>query len=158
MTIVRLKPPGMPKVLSHDFPRWLARRCRWALSRPSGRCRCRGTYHRAGLDHDRLDSLGLRSALAWPRVQHHGASPAPGLEWTVRDRPPSALSFCEEIAFIGIALTHFSIEAVLVVVVQWLFQLRRMTNEEGAARRISRIRRLRQARRRSFRVCSRNSV
>jgi protein-S-isoprenylcysteine O-methyltransferase Ste14 len=37
---------------------------------------------------------------------------------------------------IGVALTHSSIAAVLIVTAQWLFQLRRMTNEEkvlGAA-------------------------
>ncbi len=46
------------------------------------------------------------------------------------------LYLCEEIAVIGIALTHLSIAAVLIVIAQWLFQLRRMTNEEkvlGAA-------------------------
>jgi protein-S-isoprenylcysteine O-methyltransferase Ste14 len=35
---------------------------------------------------------------------------------------------------LGIALTHLSIEAVLIVIVQWLFQLRRMTNEEKVLR------------------------
>jgi protein-S-isoprenylcysteine O-methyltransferase Ste14 len=46
------------------------------------------------------------------------------------------LYLCEEIAVIGIALTHLSFTAVLIVTAQWLFQLRRMTNEErvlGAA-------------------------
>jgi len=44
------------------------------------------------------------------------------------------LYLCEEVAVIGIALTHLSIEAVLLVAVQWLFQLRRMTNEEKVLR------------------------
>ena len=44
------------------------------------------------------------------------------------------LYLCEEIAVLGIALTHLSIESVLIVVVQWLFQLRRMTNEEKVLR------------------------
>jgi protein-S-isoprenylcysteine O-methyltransferase Ste14 len=44
------------------------------------------------------------------------------------------LYLCEEIATIGIALLHFSIEAILIVAVQWLFQLRRMTNEETVLR------------------------
>jgi protein-S-isoprenylcysteine O-methyltransferase Ste14 len=44
------------------------------------------------------------------------------------------LYLCEEIAVVGIAITHLSIEAVLIVVVQWLFQLRRMTNEEKVLR------------------------
>ena len=44
------------------------------------------------------------------------------------------LYLCEELAVIGIALTHISIEAALIVVVQWLFQLRRMTNEEKVLR------------------------
>jgi protein-S-isoprenylcysteine O-methyltransferase Ste14 len=44
------------------------------------------------------------------------------------------LYLCEEIAVIGIALSHISIEAVVIVVVQWLFQLRRMTNEEKVLR------------------------
>jgi protein-S-isoprenylcysteine O-methyltransferase Ste14 len=46
------------------------------------------------------------------------------------------LYLCEEIAVIGVALTHLSIAAALIVIAQWLFQLRRMTNEEkvlGAA-------------------------
>lgn len=44
------------------------------------------------------------------------------------------LYLCEEIAVIGIALSHLSIEAALIVAVQWLFQLRRMTNEEKVLR------------------------
>jgi protein-S-isoprenylcysteine O-methyltransferase Ste14 len=40
------------------------------------------------------------------------------------------LYLCEEISVLGIALAHLSIAAVLIVVVQWIFQLRRMTNEE----------------------------
>ena len=44
------------------------------------------------------------------------------------------LYLCEEAAVLGIALTHLSIEAVLIVFVQWLFQLRRMTNEEKVLR------------------------
>ncbi|HYA28066.1 MAG TPA: isoprenylcysteine carboxylmethyltransferase family protein [Acidobacteriota bacterium] len=44
------------------------------------------------------------------------------------------LYLCEEIAMIGIALTHWSPEAALIVCVQWLFQLRRMTNEETVLR------------------------
>ena len=40
------------------------------------------------------------------------------------------LYLCEEITILGIALAHLSIAAVLIVVVQWMFQLRRMTNEE----------------------------
>jgi protein-S-isoprenylcysteine O-methyltransferase Ste14 len=40
------------------------------------------------------------------------------------------LYFCEEISVLGIALAHLSIAAVLIVIVQWMFQLRRMTNEE----------------------------
>jgi protein-S-isoprenylcysteine O-methyltransferase Ste14 len=41
------------------------------------------------------------------------------------------LYLCEEIAIIGIAIIHFSVEALVIVGVQWLFQLRRMTNEEA---------------------------
>lgn len=44
------------------------------------------------------------------------------------------LYLCEEIAVLGIVLMHFSIEAVLINAVQWLFQLRRMTNEEKVLR------------------------
>jgi protein-S-isoprenylcysteine O-methyltransferase Ste14 len=46
------------------------------------------------------------------------------------------LYLCEEITVLGVALMHFSIAAVLMVAAQWMFQLRRMTNEEkvlGAA-------------------------
>ena len=46
------------------------------------------------------------------------------------------LYLCEEITVLGVALAHLSIEAVLIVAVQWMFQLRRMANEEkvlGAA-------------------------
>ncbi len=44
------------------------------------------------------------------------------------------LYLCEEIAVFGIALSHISVEAVLIVIVQWSFQLRRMTNEEKVLR------------------------
>jgi protein-S-isoprenylcysteine O-methyltransferase Ste14 len=47
-------------------------------------------------------------------------------------RHPLYLS--EEIATVGIAINFLSIEAVLIVAVQWLFQLRRMTNEEQVLR------------------------
>ncbi len=47
-------------------------------------------------------------------------------------RHPLYLS--EEIATIGIAINFLSIEAVIIVVLQWLFQLRRMTNEEQVLR------------------------
>jgi protein-S-isoprenylcysteine O-methyltransferase Ste14 len=40
------------------------------------------------------------------------------------------LYLCEEISVLGIALAHLSIVAVLIVLLQWMFQLRRMTNEE----------------------------
>jgi protein-S-isoprenylcysteine O-methyltransferase Ste14 len=40
------------------------------------------------------------------------------------------LYLCEEISVLGIALAHLSIAALLIVVVQWIFQLRRMINEE----------------------------
>jgi protein-S-isoprenylcysteine O-methyltransferase Ste14 len=40
------------------------------------------------------------------------------------------LYLCEEISVLGIALAHLSIAAALIVLVQWMFQLRRMTNEE----------------------------
>lgn len=46
------------------------------------------------------------------------------------------LYLCEEITVLGVALAHLSAAAVLIVAVQWMFQLRRMTNEEkvlGAA-------------------------
>jgi protein-S-isoprenylcysteine O-methyltransferase Ste14 len=44
------------------------------------------------------------------------------------------LYLCEEIAVIGIALIHFSLAAVVIVCVQWLFQLRRMAHEEVVLR------------------------
>src|SRR5471032_2969917 len=44
------------------------------------------------------------------------------------------LYLCEEFAVLGIVITHLSIEAVLIMVVQWLFQLRRMANEEKVLR------------------------
>jgi len=44
------------------------------------------------------------------------------------------LYVCEEIATIGIALVCISPLAVLILIVQWLFQLRRMTNEERVLR------------------------
>jgi len=40
------------------------------------------------------------------------------------------LYLCEEIAIIGVAVVHFSALAVLILVIQWIFQLRRMANEE----------------------------
>jgi protein-S-isoprenylcysteine O-methyltransferase Ste14 len=40
------------------------------------------------------------------------------------------LYLCEEITVLGIALAHLSLAAVLIVAVQWMFQLRRMSNEE----------------------------
>jgi protein-S-isoprenylcysteine O-methyltransferase Ste14 len=40
------------------------------------------------------------------------------------------LYLCEEITVLGIALAHLSVAAVLIVLVQWMFQLRRMANEE----------------------------
>jgi protein-S-isoprenylcysteine O-methyltransferase Ste14 len=40
------------------------------------------------------------------------------------------LYLCEEITVLGIALAQLSIAAVLIVAVQWMFQLRRMSNEE----------------------------
>lgn len=40
------------------------------------------------------------------------------------------LYLCEEIAMIGIVMIHFSLAAVAILVVQWMFQLRRMANEE----------------------------
>lgn len=46
------------------------------------------------------------------------------------------LYLCEEIMVLGVALMHLSIVAVLIVAAHWMFQLRRMTNEEmvlGAA-------------------------
>jgi protein-S-isoprenylcysteine O-methyltransferase Ste14 len=47
-------------------------------------------------------------------------------------RHPLYLS--EEIAVIGIALGHLSITAVAILVLHWLFQLRRMSNEEKVLR------------------------
>jgi protein-S-isoprenylcysteine O-methyltransferase Ste14 len=44
------------------------------------------------------------------------------------------LYLCEEIAVIGVMLMCFSTVAVLIVAVQWLFQLRRMSNEERVLR------------------------
>lgn len=44
------------------------------------------------------------------------------------------LYVCEQIAVVGIALNHLSVEAALLVIVQWLFQLRRMANEEKVLR------------------------
>jgi protein-S-isoprenylcysteine O-methyltransferase Ste14 len=46
------------------------------------------------------------------------------------------LYLCEEVMVLGVALMHLSIAAVLIVAAHWMFQLRRMTNEEkvlGAA-------------------------
>jgi protein-S-isoprenylcysteine O-methyltransferase Ste14 len=40
------------------------------------------------------------------------------------------LYLCEEMMVLGVALTHLSVAAVFIVAVQWMFQLRRMTNEE----------------------------
>lgn len=40
------------------------------------------------------------------------------------------LYLCEEIAVIGVAMIHFSYAAIVIVIVQWIFQLRRMVNEE----------------------------
>jgi protein-S-isoprenylcysteine O-methyltransferase Ste14 len=44
------------------------------------------------------------------------------------------LYVCEEIATIGIALMCISPLSVLILIVQWLFQLRRMVNEERVLR------------------------
>lgn len=44
------------------------------------------------------------------------------------------LYLTEEIVVIGIAINYWSIEAALIVVVHWLLQLRRMTNEERVLR------------------------
>ena len=46
------------------------------------------------------------------------------------------LYLCEEITVIGVMLLHFSVAAVLIVVVQWIFQLRRMSNEEQVLRSV----------------------
>jgi protein-S-isoprenylcysteine O-methyltransferase Ste14 len=40
------------------------------------------------------------------------------------------LYLCEEVMVLGVALMHLSIAAVLIVAAHWMFQLRRMTNEE----------------------------
>jgi protein-S-isoprenylcysteine O-methyltransferase Ste14 len=47
-------------------------------------------------------------------------------------RHPLYLS--EEVAVLGIALAHLSIETALIVAAHWLFQLRRMSNEEKVLR------------------------
>jgi protein-S-isoprenylcysteine O-methyltransferase Ste14 len=44
------------------------------------------------------------------------------------------LYLCEEVTVIGVMLLHFSVAAVLIVAVQWMFQLRRMSNEERVLR------------------------
>ena len=44
------------------------------------------------------------------------------------------LYLCEELTIIGIAINYVSIEAILIVALQWLLQLRRMTNEERVLR------------------------
>jgi protein-S-isoprenylcysteine O-methyltransferase Ste14 len=44
------------------------------------------------------------------------------------------LYVCEEIAVVGLVLLHLSPLALLIVVVQWMFQLRRMSNEEHVLR------------------------
>ncbi len=44
------------------------------------------------------------------------------------------LYLAEEVAVIGLILSHFSLEAMLLGAVQWAFQLRRMTNEERVLR------------------------
>ena len=44
------------------------------------------------------------------------------------------LYLCEEIAIIGVAVVHFSALAVLILIIQWIFQLRRMVNEERLLR------------------------
>ena len=46
------------------------------------------------------------------------------------------LYLCEQIAIIGVAVVHFSALAVLILIIQWLFQLRRMANEERLLRTI----------------------
>jgi len=40
------------------------------------------------------------------------------------------LYLCEELTVLGVALAHLSAAAVLIVAVQWMFQLRRMSHEE----------------------------
>jgi protein-S-isoprenylcysteine O-methyltransferase Ste14 len=44
------------------------------------------------------------------------------------------LYLTEEIAVVGLILSHFSLEAMLLGAVQWAFQLRRMANEERVLR------------------------
>src|SRR5450631_25805 len=44
------------------------------------------------------------------------------------------LYLTEEIAVLGLILSHLSLEAILLGAVQWAFQLRRMTNEERVLR------------------------
>jgi protein-S-isoprenylcysteine O-methyltransferase Ste14 len=46
------------------------------------------------------------------------------------------LYLCEELTVIGVMLLHFSLAAVLIVAVQWIFQLRRMSNEERVLRSV----------------------
>ena len=46
------------------------------------------------------------------------------------------LYLCEEVAVLGVVLTHFSLAAVLIIGVHWIFQLRRMTNEETVLRAV----------------------
>jgi protein-S-isoprenylcysteine O-methyltransferase Ste14 len=46
------------------------------------------------------------------------------------------LYLCEEVTVIGVMLLHFSLDAVLIVTVQWIFQLRRMSNEERVLRSV----------------------
>lgn len=40
------------------------------------------------------------------------------------------LYLCEELTVLGVALVHLSAAAALIVALQWMFQLRRMANEE----------------------------
>jgi protein-S-isoprenylcysteine O-methyltransferase Ste14 len=44
------------------------------------------------------------------------------------------LYLCEEITVLGLALAHLSPAAVLIVAVQWMFQLRRMAHEDKVLR------------------------
>ena len=46
------------------------------------------------------------------------------------------LYVCEEVTVIGVMLLYFSLAAVLIVAVQWIFQLRRMSNEERVLRSV----------------------
>ena len=46
------------------------------------------------------------------------------------------LYLCEEVTVIGVMLLYFSLPAVLIVAVQWIFQLRRMSNEERVLRSV----------------------